>query len=259
MNKLPPAPVILIVGSQEHAVLFIEEELQKQFCAQAQATAVQNKAIDCYCRICRSIKQRQHPSLVWLAPEGNYTVKDIDIIFQKTQFALEQNSEFFFVIPDVHSLNLATANRLLKVLEEPPRGYRFLLYTQNAQAVLPTILSRSVRIDCAVNQQADFLHPLLNFVCDQRKIDDALGFEALLKKEHLSDQQSFELLNNLLNHCIGKLKDYCAQPELSSEELDAQERLENSIAFITQALKRPPQPGSSEIFWKYFFIWFPRL
>ena len=133
-----------------------------------------------------------------------------------------------------------------------------MLYTHNAQAVLPTILSRSVRIDCAVNQQADFLHPLLNFIYDQRKINDALGFEVLLKKEHFSDQQSFDLLNNLLNHCIGKLKEMCAQPELSPEELEAQERLENSIAFITQALKHPPQPGSSEIFWKYFFICFPR-
>ncbi len=258
MNRFPPAPVILIVGSQEHAVLFIEEELQKEFCVLAQEAAAQGKAIDCYCRTCRLIKQRQHPSLVWLAPESGYTVKDVDVIFQKTQFALELNAKFFFVIPDAHTLNVATANRLLKVLEEPPTGYRFLLYTHNAQAVLPTILSRSVRVNCAFNQQAEFLHPLLNFICDQRKVDDPLSFEALLKKEHLSDQQSFELLNNLLNHCVGKLKELCSQLELSSEELQAQERLEHSIAFITQALKRPPQPGSSEIFWKYFFIWFPR-
>jgi len=40
-------------------------------------------------------------------------------------------------------MNLATANKLLKILEEPPDKTLFLLVTENAELLLPTIISRT--------------------------------------------------------------------------------------------------------------------
>ena len=45
------------------------------------------------------------------------------------------------------ALNLASANALLKMLEEPPRNTIFLLVTHQAQRLLPTIISRCQVID----------------------------------------------------------------------------------------------------------------
>jgi DNA polymerase-3 subunit delta' len=46
------------------------------------------------------------------------------------------------VIEDLELMNTAAANSVLKTLEEPPTGVRFLLTAQRAGKLLPTILSR---------------------------------------------------------------------------------------------------------------------
>lgn len=46
------------------------------------------------------------------------------------------------VMPSAHMLNTASANALLKILEEPPEGVLFILCAKNAAAVMPTIRSR---------------------------------------------------------------------------------------------------------------------
>lgn len=46
------------------------------------------------------------------------------------------------VMPAAHMLNTASANALLKILEEPPEGVLFILCAKNAAAVMPTIRSR---------------------------------------------------------------------------------------------------------------------
>jgi DNA polymerase-3 subunit delta' len=46
------------------------------------------------------------------------------------------------VIEEIERMNPSAANSLLKTLEEPPKGVRFLLTAQRAGKLLPTILSR---------------------------------------------------------------------------------------------------------------------
>ncbi len=50
------------------------------------------------------------------------------------------------LVEDAHRLNGASANMLLKTLEEPPPGVHFILVTHRPEAVLQTIRSRSERI-----------------------------------------------------------------------------------------------------------------
>ena len=52
------------------------------------------------------------------------------------------------------ALNLASANALLKMLEEPPRNTIFLLVTHQAQRLLPTIISRCQVIDMPMPDEA---------------------------------------------------------------------------------------------------------
>lgn len=50
-----------------------------------------------------------------------------------------------FVIRHAHNMNASAQNALLKLLEEPPAYAFFILTTENAGAILPTILSRCTR------------------------------------------------------------------------------------------------------------------
>jgi DNA polymerase III subunit delta' len=52
-------------------------------------------------------------------------------------------------------LHPAAANALLKLLEEPPRQTVFLLVTQNAGALLPTIVSRTQRISVRAHTEEE--------------------------------------------------------------------------------------------------------
>lgn len=257
MINIIQTPVHLIIGPEEKATHLIEELIQRFFCKMA-ASKSDTQEIDCFCKICRQLKQRQHVSLVWIEPESNYTVKDVEIIFERTRFALDKDQHTFFVMPRIHTLNLATANRLLKIFEEPPAGYHFLLFTQNEESVLQTIKSRSVIHRITIENNSEFLHPILNYIISNEKINDPQEFEALLKKEHLSDTQSFELLNQLFNYYLEKHRKLIAKKDVEDEDKKQAHNLNIIIEFLMRVMKKPPQQGSSEFFWKMIFISFPR-
>lgn len=49
----------------------------------------------------------------------------------------------FYVFTDCDNMSVAAKNALLKVMEEPPNGARFILTVQNLFSLLPTIVSRA--------------------------------------------------------------------------------------------------------------------
>lgn len=62
------------------------------------------------------------------------------------------------VISPAETLNLASANALLKMLEEPPTNTVFLLVTSQPQRLLATIISRCQAIDMPLPAKAESLH-----------------------------------------------------------------------------------------------------
>jgi DNA polymerase-3 subunit delta' len=245
-NQYPPAQ--LITGDKNILDAHVEELLQKQFCT--------TKTAGCFCHECRKIKNRQHSCIVWISPTKDYTVDDVDIIFERARFALDPGQQFFFILDNVQTLNAATANRLLKILEEPPVGYHFILLTTNAEAILPTIASRCVVVELASNTDTTSsytLHPLLSFFLNPEKLDDPITFEAELKKQHLSDTQSVELLQQLVAAYTQKIRD-CAL----NHKQENMEQFSHVLDFLIKKMRKPPQSGSSELFWKHLFLMFPR-
>lgn len=52
-------------------------------------------------------------------------------------------------------MNLTSANKLLKLLEEPPQGTIFLMVCEEPEKLLETIISRTQRIDVKrINDEA---------------------------------------------------------------------------------------------------------
>ena len=78
------------------------------------------------------------------------------------------------VIEPADALNLAAANALLKVLEEPPLNTSFLLISDQPRRLLSTIRSRCTRLDIGLPPQSEALSWL-----SELQVDDAAEMLAL--------------------------------------------------------------------------------
>lgn len=96
------------------------------------------------CASCRKIAEGRHPDLIEILPRGeNIAVDDLREMKKSLYFEPMEGSLRFVLIDDAHKLNAASANTLLKTLEEPPGHTRFFLVTHERGLLLPTIISRS--------------------------------------------------------------------------------------------------------------------
>ena len=86
-----------------------------------------------------------HPDLRWLAREDgaqSYKVEQIRDAIGFMQRTAQGNGRKVIVVPLAHRMNEASANSLLKTLEEPPPGGHWLLLCNEPGQLLPTIRSR---------------------------------------------------------------------------------------------------------------------
>lgn len=245
--KQVPNPAQLWVGSQEQLNAKIISYLSKQLCQQSGDGS-------CLCRSCYAVSQQSHPKLLWLNPIKSYTVDDIDQILHKTQFLLEDNEQFYIVLENAQTLSLNCANRLLKTLEEPPCGYQFILLTSNKEAILPTIVSRCALQTMHCPSKQESYHPILTYFIDKHKQNDAIGFEKTLKEASVNDAQSSMLLDELYRHIHNAIKTLYKKELGSSTELSY---LKKAYYCIMQNMKKPPQSGSSTLFWKNLYLSYP--
>lgn len=239
-------PTYLFVGQQKQLVDHAEQFVAQQLCKKENCKST--------CVSCKQIKQRQHQSLLWISPEKDYTVDDISAIFAKATYALDPDELFFFVLEKTHTLNQATANRLLKILEEPPKGFHFILLTHNEQAMLATIISRSF-IEHLDSPNTIEMHPLVDFFINEMKMCDPSAFEQALRKHKLTDSESLALAESIYQFYAKNISKHHTKERI----LDAK-MLDTTISraeFLQEQLKKPPQSGSSKIFWRNLYMGFP--
>lgn len=233
-------PAQLIIGSDVSTKNYAEHVCQTMFC-----TANGCKR----CITCNQITQHQFHSLVWITPEKQYTLELLDVIFETTALALQEDQQFFFVLEYAHLLTQACANKLLKIIEEPPRGYHFLLLTQRPEQLLPTIRSRCINhVLYDALSTAAYVSPFNAFFTGQLK-PDPYQFMQMLEKSGIQEQLTITILDDLLKYWM----------EQAKQEFITNISHEHSmliIQLLEAAYARPPMPGGSKLFWKNLFISF---
>ncbi len=233
------SPAQLWVGPHDLMVEEVEKYLQKKFCTYDACNV---------CTTCEKIRKRQHYAIQWLAPEKNYTLDDLDIIFETTSLALNQDELFFFIVQKSDFLSLACANRLLKILEEPPKGYHFILVAERSSALPSTIRSR-----CTTNsffaEHHSLLHEKLSRFFIHPSTNNPVDFLKELEASKINEQESFELLDGIISHWAQHHK-----KAVQSGDTTQQHFTEKKVALFSKALLCLPMPGSSKIFWKNIFL-----
>jgi len=97
------------------------------------------------CQACRLVLLGQHPDITMIAPEkkrSNIKIESIralnDVVYTTPQLSARR----VVLIQSADRMNQASANALLKLLEEPPGAVYFILQANQLNTLLPTILSR---------------------------------------------------------------------------------------------------------------------
>lgn len=75
--------------------------------------------------------------------QGGIFVDESEEILRKLSFKSYEADYKVMIIWLAEKMNIQTANKLLKILEEPPQKTLFLLIAESADLMLPTILSRT--------------------------------------------------------------------------------------------------------------------
>ena len=96
------------------------------------------------CDDCVRTARRTHPDIHLLRPESaqGYLVGQIRALIDDLALAPIRAARKVYILDEAERLTDATANALLKSLEEPPDNVVFALLSTARDAVLPTVLSR---------------------------------------------------------------------------------------------------------------------
>ena len=137
----------------------------KHTLAQLLATAMECTAAarPCgHCLQCRKVLDRVHPDVITVDDPSKKTVTVEQIRDARTDVYVRPNEgrRKIYVIPRAMDMHPAAQNALLKVIEEPPDYAAFLLLTDSAERLLPTIRSRAVSLRLAPLSDAEGLAAL---------------------------------------------------------------------------------------------------
>lgn len=163
------------------------------------------------CSSCHWFKEESHPDFKLLTPEQDAETEDEGVSTKKakkkTQIAVSQIRELsgflsmsshrstgtrIVLIHPAESLNVASANALLKMLEEPAAGVVFILVAHQMHRLLPTIMSRCQKILMPVPQHAQALSWLASHHVANPEMQLAYSDGSPIKV--LNEQQQFSQL-----------------------------------------------------------------
>ena len=177
------------------------------------------------CRSCKQMDTKNHPDVIWVTHEKPNSIGVEDI---RTQLNNDMGIKPYYgpkkiyIINDCEKMTVQAQNALLKTLEEPPAYGVILLLTTNADALLPTILSRCV-------------------VLHMRPVEDRKVEEYLMKHLHMPDYKA-SICAAFARGNIGKAKALAENEDFENIREEAVSLLkyinDMEISEIVAAIKR---------------------
>lgn len=231
-------PVKLLVGDPQALNVLLFEELKALFSLTPDSAHLS------------LMREKRHPALRWIVPSGNlYRKDDLETVFEETHTQRTDADKLVFIFERADLLNDACANRLLKIVEEPPQGIYFFFLTPRREFVITTLASRAlVLTTLADTHTAAQSHPLVELLKKAERPAHAYLTQAL-EKQPPSEQETKFLLDELQVFWTNTWR-----TALEKGDLNTQKNAERILKVITYGYDRLPMPGSSKYFWRTIFL-----
>lgn len=199
------------------------------------------------------IEKRVHPDIFYLEPQG--ASRTIKVERGKTDDGpgmrdgiIEPMSVSSFsggwkvgVIVGADRMQPAAANAFLKILEEPPAKTIFLLLTDQPDSILPTVVSRSQRIDLGIGEDV-YEGETLEAIADAFENKDAISLTAVFKE--LKDEVENTEVAQVRKRFFKTLMSF-VRPFIGSGKIPAYRAFEN-VAAIEDAFRQSDRSMSDD-------------
>lgn len=166
------------------------------------------------CMSCRSCKQSlsgNQPDIKWLVHEkpNSISVEEIrEQINSDIQIKPYSSRYKIYIIDEAQKMTEAAQNALLKTIEEPPAYGILLLLTTNIDGLLPTILSRCVKLNLKPVPDMEikkYLTEELQVAEDKADVAIAFAGGNLGKAVKLASSEHFLELKNEVLHLVKEI------------------------------------------------------
>lgn len=101
------------------------------------------------CQSCHQVENLNHPDCIFVTHEKPELISVDEIreqLVSNVEIKPYQGSRKVYIVPDAEKMNEQAQNALLKTLEDPPEYAVIILLVANADMMLQTILSRSIKL-----------------------------------------------------------------------------------------------------------------
>jgi len=206
------------LGKVSHAyILNGPDKSGKMMLAEAFATALQcekHGTEGCMeCHSCRQAASHNQPDIIYVHHEKPNTISVDDIREQINQDIVVKpyaSPYKVYIVDEAEKMNPQAQNALLKTIEEPPAYAVILLLTVNADAFLPTILSRCIRLNLkAVADEKIRDHLMKNYQVPDYQADISVAFAQgnVGKAIQLALSEHFKELKDSAVQLMKRIKD----------------------------------------------------
>ncbi|MBR2070794.1 MAG: hypothetical protein IJ938_02315 [Clostridia bacterium] len=157
----------ILDNSLSHCLLLSTEDrvLRVEF-AKHVAKMLLNDCEDCgVCNSCKKVEARSHPDYYYYPKkeDGKITSDDVEEIVRKAYLRPIESKNKVIVIYGIELLVESIQNKLLKVVEEPPKNTYFIIAAKSEKNALSTIRSRST----VLNVESLPKKVIYQIVCDK--------------------------------------------------------------------------------------------
>lgn len=229
----------IINGNLSHATLISspDEMSLECFTNLLANTLVCNQVCE-NCEHCIKVKSRTHPDILTYPKGKNFLVSDaLDIV--ENAYKKPILSDFKVIIINGVDQSVAGQNKILKILEEPPKNVFFILSTTNTKTVLDTIMSRVQAYSLAPFKQNELVEILAlhNIEANNKIISFSEGFlgKAISLKQNPKFDEIFDFVYSIFTQLKSSKDIVNYSKQLADKENFALE-LELLFFFYRQAL-----------------------
>lgn len=142
--------------------------------------------------------------------QGTINVRDASTIMKTLNLKAYEAEYKVVIIWMAEKLNVQAANKMLKLLEEPPEKTVFILISENQEELLTTVRSRTMLVKIPKLRHEDIMTSLMNkFNCSEAKAHDTALLAngnwlsaCRLMEEQEDDKLYFHLFQRWMRYCF---------------------------------------------------------